>query len=161
MDKGSLAIFLAKYDKLLSIIQKIYADLRIKIKHLAHEPVNIESIESAGYWMHNLYCAYEDLFKVVARYFENNISSNATFHKNLLQTMSLHIENIRPALIGDNSFKYLDELRGFRHVFRHAYSYGLDDARVIFLVQRVLKHEKTLIDDLERFKKQIQINNDH
>ena len=156
MEKGQLVIFIAKYDKIFSIIQKIYSDLKIKRNHLAQEPINMESVESTGYWLHNLYCAYEDLFKLVAQYFENNISVDGAFHKNLLQTMSLQINGIRPALIGDNSVKYLDELRGFRHVFRHAYLYGLDDARVIFLIHRVLNHQEHLMNDLNVFKQKLE-----
>ena len=46
--------------------------------------------------------------------------------------MRTAIEGVRPALISMESYQYLDEIRGFRHVFRHAYSYGLDDERVLF-----------------------------
>lgn len=69
--------------------------------------------------------------------------------------MILHIPGIRPALLSEESFKALDELRAFRHVFRHAYSYGLDDERVIFLLRRVLKQKSVVLDDMEQFKAQI------
>lgn len=50
------------------------------------------------------------------------------------------------------TFQNLDELRGFRHVFRHAYSYGLDDERVCFLVNRVLRTKDVLLSDIARFR---------
>lgn len=34
------------------------------------------------------------------------------------------------------SLRILDELRGFKHVFRHAYSYGLDAERAIMLAKK-------------------------
>lgn len=69
--------------------------------------------------------------------------------------MALQIQGIRPALLSEDSFKALDELRAFRHVFRHAYSYGLDDERVIFLVKRVLKQQGVIFHDVEYFQAQI------
>ena len=67
--------------------------------------------------------------------------------------MCLDIPGIRPSVIREpETFKNLDELRGFRHVFRHAYSYGLDDERVFFLVNRVLRSKDTLLTDVARFR---------
>ena len=50
--------------------------------------------------------------------------------------MRLDIEGIRPRLLSEESFKILDELRGFRHVFRHAYSYELEHERVLKLADK-------------------------
>lgn len=57
-------------------------------------------LESLAYQLHNLYCAYEDLFKIVAGFFENTIDDR----KELLKRMTLSIEGIRPALISEESF---------------------------------------------------------
>ena len=48
--------------------------------------------------------------------------------------------------------RILNELRGFRHVFRHAYSYGLDDERVSALVRKVLGQKDPVIKDLQTFR---------
>ena len=110
-------------------------------------------MESIGYWLHNLYSAYEDLFKLVASFWENSIHNHSRYHRELLTRMRLDIPEVRPALIRqEKNFKNLDELRGFRHVFRHAYSYGLDDERVFFLVKRVLKAKDDILADIGRFR---------
>ena len=69
--------------------------------------------------------------------------------------MLAKIEGIRPALLSIESYKCLNELRGFRHVFRYAYSYGLDDERVFFLLRRILSRKESLIRDLEIFRRAI------
>ena len=155
MEKEGLIVFISRFEKTYDIIVDIYKNLDLKIKKLSTKAISVEIVESAGYWMHNLYCAYEDLFQLVATFFENNIHSDGLFHKKLLNTMALKVPGIRPSLISEVSFKYLDELRGFRHVFRHAYSYGLDDERVIFLLRRVIKQKKTILEDLNIFKDNI------
>ncbi len=40
--------------------------------------------------------------------------------------MKLDISGIRPALISEKCFYLLEELRAFRHFFRHAYSYEIN-----------------------------------
>jgi hypothetical protein len=69
--------------------------------------------------------------------------------------MRTAIEGVRPALISMKSYQYLDEIRGFRHVFRHAYSYGLDDERVLFLLRRVLKNKDLILSDFANYKQLI------
>ena len=48
-----------------------------------------------------------------------------------------------------------EEIIFFRHIFRHAYSYGLDDERVFFLVKRVLRTNQDLLEDIGRFRSEI------
>jgi len=49
--------------------------------------------------------------------------------------MKMPIEGVRPAFLSETSFKMLDSLRAFRHVFRHAYSYELDAKKVALVAE--------------------------
>ena len=155
MEKKGLALFLADFDHQVSQIDKIYEVLSARANSLSTDTVSPQNVESTGYWLHNLFSAYEDLFKIVAAFWENNISQSETFHKSLIKRMLLNIEGIRPALLSEASFHHLDELRGFRHVFRHAYSYGLDDERVIYLLNKVLKNKTLVLDEIKSFKEKV------
>jgi hypothetical protein len=150
-----ITVFLAEFDYQIEQIQKVYSILEEKKVVFDKEPVASEMVESTGYWLHNLYSAFEDLFKLTAGFWENNVNIDGDFHVNLLKRMLVHIEQVRPALISEQSYQFLNELRGFRHVFRHAYSFGMDDERVSFLLFRVLKRKELLIQDLKKFRKAI------
>jgi HepT-like protein len=150
-----ILVFLAEFDYQVEQIRGIYMTLQRKVPLLEKQPVAQESVESAGYWLHNLYSAYEDLFKLVAGFWENSLSSDGEFHVQLLKRMLLNIKDVRPALLSEAGYRILNELRGFRHVFRHAYSYGLDDERVGALLRKVLGQENTLIKDLQTFRKTV------
>ncbi len=147
-----IAVFLGEFDLQMEQITDIYSLLGKKLSVFDQQSINPEAVESAGYWLHNLYCAFEDIFKLVAGYWENNVHTNGGFHINLLKRMLIKIEGVRPPLLSKESYKSLNELRGFRHVFRHAYSYGLDDERVSFLLRRILSRKELLIQDLEIFR---------
>ena len=153
--KKEITIFLSEYDFQVDLIKATFQRLGKKLLVFEKESPSKEMIESAGYWMHNLYCAFEDLFKLVAAYWENNLSVNGEFHVNLLKRMIINIREIRPALLSIKSFEYLNELRGFRHVFRHAYSYGLDDERVTYLLRKMIEKKDIILADLNSFHKEI------
>jgi hypothetical protein len=150
-----ILVFLAEFDFQVEQIRGIYQKLKKKVPRSEKQPMAQESVESAGYWLHNLYNAYEDLFKLVAGFWENSLSLDGEFHAQLLKRMLLSIKDVRPALLSEAGYKILNELRGFRHVFRHAYSYGLDEERVNALLRRVLGKEDPVIKDLRTFRKTV------
>jgi len=100
-------------------------------------------VESA-YYVSQIYSGFESIFKNIARTFENNIEQD-TWHKSLLERISLDIEGIRPALLSEESFQCLNELRAFRHFFRHAY--GIDIHKEKF---KIVADKVAVIQDISK-----------
>jgi hypothetical protein len=69
--------------------------------------------------------------------------------------MAIKIDGIRPALLSEHSHKILDELRGFRHVFRHAYGYELDTDRVLKIAEKTPSLKESFATDLDTFKQSL------
>ena len=113
-----------------------------------------EGIDSMGYQLHNLYSAFEQLFETVAHFFENQVEGER-YHTDLLRRMKLEIEGIRPALISDEAFTLLDELRRFRHFFRHAYTAELNPDRLEELVATARRLRDLFQRDREAFLAQL------
>ena len=107
-------------------------------------------VDSLAYQLHNLYSAFEQLFEEVARFFENRIDE-ARYHADLIRRMRLEIRGIRPALLCESTASDLDELRRFRHLFRHAYATDLDPTKVAKLAARVPGIRSAFGQDFERF----------
>jgi len=135
MDKGKLTVLKADIDVQIREIETIYA----KLDERRQEENRLTGIESIAYQLHNLYCAFEDLFKIIANTFENNIQDKASYHMELLKRMAISIEGIRPSLVSQESYALLDNLRSFRHLFRHAYSYELDIRKVRIVLDDAMK----------------------
>ena len=114
------------------------------------------NLESLAYQLHNLYCAFEDLMKIVADFFENHIDDSAHYHSALLWRMKMAIEGVRPALFSETSYKLLDSLRAFRHVFRHAYSYEVDPKKLALVVEDALKLRGLYQGEIDHFLEQLQ-----
>jgi hypothetical protein len=130
MDEATFAILKAELEECRRNICFIYDRVDQRRRDF-HETA--EGLDSMAYQMHNLYSAYEGLFQTVAHFFENRIEGER-YHTHLLPRMKLEIEGIRPALISNDAFPLLDELRRFRHFFRHAYTAALSTERLTALV---------------------------
>ncbi len=109
-----------------------------------------QAVDSLGYQLHNLYGAFEQLFEEVARTFENRIEA-AGYHASPIRRMQLDIPRIRPALLSERTASDLDELRRFRHRFRHAYAVELDSEKVAALAGKTRQIRRDFARDLERF----------
>jgi hypothetical protein len=106
-------------------------------------------VESAFY-VNQVYTGFERIFQNVAACFENTIDEKS-WHKSLLDRMSLDLENIRPPVISGSNFRCLDELRAFRHFFRHAYDFDLEENKFSIVASKVHELKKTYQEDLGKF----------
>lgn len=104
----------------------------------------------AAFYVNQLYSGFERIFKNIANTFENSIDETS-WHKSLLDRMKIAIEDIRPAVISEDNFKYLDELRAFRHFFRHTYDLDLDKEKFSIVAVRALKLKESYNSDIDKF----------
>ncbi len=146
MNKEAIALLLGYLQSQRTTIQSILAQVR------SLDTASEERAVTLAYYMHNLYSAVEDLFEEIARTFENRIEDSSGYHRGLLQRMSIEVPTIRPRVLSLQSMALLDELRAFRHVFRHSYSYSLDPQRVAMLREKVLAGWQQVEEDISRFE---------
>jgi len=147
MSKERLAVLLGYLQNQRLEINNLFAI----IKNTSTE--NEEKTVYLGYMLHNLYCALEDLFKRVAETFENNVDDLSRYHRDLLRRMSFELPGVRPALLTAQTYRTLDELRRFRHLFRHAYAYQLDPRRVADLQSVIINAKEELDADLDNYNR--------
>jgi uncharacterized protein YutE (UPF0331/DUF86 family) len=151
MDEARWTLLKSALEAQLHEISQIFIKIEERQAHL-DDPVHLESL---GYQLHNLYSAFEDLFKIVADFFENRITERAGYHRELLWRMKIPIAGVRPALLSEESYKLLDSLRAFRHFFRHAYGAELDPKKIALVVEDALKLKKIYSQEVERFLDQV------
>ena len=141
--------------KIISELNKI-EDLKDELDGLK-ETLNLEkpsNFEKAaiGYSLHNFYNGCENIFKNISQFFENNFTTNR-YHRELLERMILEIEGIRPRVISDELFLILEDFLGFRHKFRHSYSFELDWDREKLVLNKFDKAFNLLNKEINKFIK--------
>ncbi len=124
---GDLELLKADIQDELTKLERLSADFA-KIEDLLQRPesdVSFYDRAAVGYYLHSFYNGCENVFRTIARFFENEIGQNS-WHTDLLKRMKLEIPEVRPAVIDEECFLLLDDFRGFRHKFRHSYTFELD-----------------------------------
>jgi hypothetical protein len=144
-----IAILKSEIESDRKMIQGIFSRFDNAYKEFSDSKEYAKLVESAFY-LSQLYSGFESIFKNVARTFENDIEQDY-WHKSLLERMKLEIEDLRQRLISDESYRCLDELRVFRHFFRHAYGMDLDKEKFEIVAKKALKLMGLYNNDLENF----------
>jgi len=129
----------------MSHIERIHQKLLDRMTKLQENDEII--LECMSYQIYNLFCATEDLIKIVASCFENNISISNQWHTLLLQRMSKDIPGIRPALLSYNTYTILNNLRGFRR----AYGATIEYAQLKINLDKALNLKANLDADIHHF----------
>jgi hypothetical protein len=114
------------------------------------EPEEQDRLIVVAYRLHGLYSAFENAFRNIARAFEGQLDP-ASWHPPLLQRMLLDLSPLRPAVLDEETYEKLDELRRFRHLFRTGYGLKLDPLRLRLVVQKALELKLLYRPQLGRF----------
>jgi hypothetical protein len=145
-------------DKILVLVYSIRRDqeaIATIFRELERHPLKSDTDDDTliviAYHLHNLYNAFENIFQNIAAVFENSVNEVGRWHAQLLERMLLDVMPLRPALIDDVAYDALDELRRFRHLFRHAYSAKLDSLRLQLVMRKALVLKALYVVQLEQF----------
>ena len=113
---------------------------------MEESPNQVELIAVAGV-LHSFYNGIEKILLIIANNIDNNIPSDLNWHKSLLEQMAKENKHRKAVLTRDMKNDLLKYL-GFRHFFRHSYSFHLKWERMEELV-------KSIHNVWEKFKAEI------
>jgi len=92
---------------------------------------------AVGSVLHDFYSAIEKTFRVIARDLDGRVPSGSEWHSELLTQMAIAIPGTRPAVISAELAGSLNELLGFRHVFRNVYGFHLAAEKIDLLLEKL------------------------
>jgi len=143
-----LSILVGYMEQQLKIIKELSEKIFSSSKELSSE----KDTYYVALLLHNLYNAFEDLFREVARTFENHEEDPSRYHRELLKKMAIEVPSIRPPLLSSRSLDVLDRLRRFRHFVRHAYNYEIDAEELLHIVKTLEGSFSSILKDIRDFQ---------
>jgi uncharacterized protein YutE (UPF0331/DUF86 family) len=152
MEQERIAGLTAELTAQMRLIERIYQRLDNRLSLGLETPAQLDSV---AYQIHNLYCAVEDLLKLVASAFENSIGSSSEWHRTILLRLSQPVQGIRPALLSEETFDVLNRLRGFRHFVRHAYGAEVEITQLRTNLDLSFQLKPLLTKDIQLFLAQM------
>jgi hypothetical protein len=151
-DTAQLASLAAVITEDLAAIERLDVELSPLIPALAASAPAFRDAAAVAYLLHNVYGALENAFEQISRTYENHVTNPAQWHRELLAKMFLEIPTVRPAVLPPALRGFLNDLRGFRHLFRHSYDFQLDAEKLSRLVRDWTKARPELLAALARFR---------
>ncbi len=125
MDALGLTVLLTELEADCAVV----ADAAGKAKARLIEK-NPGHLEACAYELARLYNVIEKMFERICEEFENHFEKRGDYHEKLIQRLTLNLEGIRPGFIPNSRIQEVRELKGFRHVTRHAYDLVLKEDRL-------------------------------
>lgn len=135
----------------LDALRRMDQELAALVPALAGERASFRDTAAAGYLLHNIYNALENSIEQISRTFENHVVDVSRWHRELLGKMFLEIPGVRPPVLPERLRPLLQDLCGFRQVFRHSYDFHLDSSRVFRLASDWDMGKEELFAALSRF----------
>ena len=98
----------------------------------------------------NFYTCLETLFLRISQYFENSLQKEK-WRADLLNKMTLQIEQIREPVIFEKTFQLLVEIMRFRHFKRYYFEIEYDWDKLDYICKKYLEADQRVRGDLEQF----------
>lgn len=127
----------------LSLIDKEIALLELLLKKSRNADMDSIDCRAAAACLHSTYNGYEKIMIMIAKDEGIAIKTDHTWHKNLLDSIGSRC--FSQSLVED-----LAKLLGFRHFFRHAYSFSLQWGNMEPLIQILIRDVHPKIKDYFR-----------
>lgn len=125
MDAVGLNILLAEIEKDGAVIRDASQKARRRLGE-----TNDGRLEACAYELARLYNTFEKILERICTGFENHFEKKGDYHERLIQRLTLNLPGIRPAFIPAESVALVRELKGFRHLVRHAYDIEFREDRI-------------------------------
>jgi hypothetical protein len=124
-----------------------YADLLERVQAKSPDLVEITAVAAV---LHSFYNGLEKIFLSIAKGIDRNVPTGAQWHRDLLTKMTEATSNRGPVLTVDTARRLANYL-GFRHFYRHSYSFFLEWDELEGLVTPSAKVWGQVKDDLQLF----------
>ncbi len=126
---------------------------RVSVSWAQAERTSSESayLDSVALNLHGFYSGLERLFELIARHIDAVKPTGETWHRDLLQRMSQDVKEVRPAVLGLENARALDEFRRFRHLVRNVYTMNLSPKRLEPLVSALPALWASIRDEMSAF----------
>ena len=98
-----------------------------------------------------VYSGLEGILKGIAEDIDGHVPQGSAWHAKLLETLSLDVPGVRPAVLTLETHGLLDELRRFRHAVRSNYGIDLRDPDIDANLERVRRAVPLFRRDFDAF----------
>lgn len=132
-------------------LAKIVDEARQALADFSETEPPLLELRGIGAILHDFYTAIEHIFETIAPELNGGLPAGESWHRELLNNMTLDLPGLRPPVLGAETAHALDDFLRFRHLFRNVYGFELEWSRVRALLEQLSTAWGKLEADVDRF----------
>jgi hypothetical protein len=141
----------ASLDEEIGLLARTVEEAARARKRFSRRAPSALELRGLGAILHDFYTGAERSFLKIAPELNGGVPAGVSWHRELLQNMTLALPGVRPAVIRKETAHALQEFLRFRHLFRNLYGFELEWQRVRALLAQLPGAWRRLRTDLDRF----------
>ncbi|MEW6417380.1 MAG: hypothetical protein AB1480_04580 [Nitrospirota bacterium] len=148
-------VLIADINRDIESIKREVEALKPKLERLItdSDPVNYDSHKRAiGSCLSSIYTGIERIFERIIKIIDGFMPETKQYHQAILDRAATAIPGKRPAIICEQAYELLQEMKGFRHLYTHIYHYNLLPQRLRELAEKGPLVYDAFLKDIEVFK---------
>lgn len=135
----------------LAEFAKVQQIIREANERIGDPPPDTFEMYALGGILHDLYHGMKGICLRAVKQIDQQEPIGSSWHRDLIDSVSHPVPNLRPAIISQETAELLEQYRGFRHRFRHNYGYELSWLKLAPLWRDAHAMIEKFIRDVEQF----------
>lgn len=151
MKQRDLALLKVEIESDLADLEHIVAEIEATQNDIGSSVPTHRDKAALGSFLHSFYNGIENILKRLAEEIDHSVPVGEEWHRALLRRMERPVEDIRPPVLRTQTIDALEPYLGFRHFFRHSYTFEIDWQKLKPLVEHIAAALGAFRTDLENF----------
>ena len=151
MNPLNLSLLKTEIDSDLADLDRIVSEIKNLRQDIGSAEPSFRDRAAFGALLHSFYNGIENILKRISEEVDRGAPVGDSWHKALLKRMEIEVKGIRPAVLQQETVRCIKPYLGFRHFFRHSYTFEIDWAKLKPLVVNVDVAYQRFCSDVKSF----------
>jgi hypothetical protein len=151
MRRSDISLLKVEIDSDFYDLERIVSEIKETVKVPNSSIPTYRDKAALGALIHSFYNGIENVLKRVAEEVDHSVPVGEDWHRLLLRRMKGKVKGHRPPILRNQTVEILEPYLGFRHFFRHSYTFEIDWQKLKPLAKNIEIALKEFRTDLENF----------
>jgi len=151
MRQSDISLLKVEIESNFSDLERIVSEIKEAIKEIDSSIPTYRDKAALGALLHSFYNGIENVLKRLAEEVDHSVPMGEGWHRSLLRRMEGEVKGRRPSILRKQTVGILEPYLGFRHFFRHSYTFEIDWQKLKPLVENIEMALREFRTDLENF----------
>ena len=137
MRQSDLSLLKVEIESDFSDLERVVTEIKEAVREIGSSIPTYRDKAALGALLHSFYNGIENALKRIAEEVDHSVPGGEGWHRSLLRRMESEVKGCRQSILKKETVEILEPYLGFRHFFRHSYTFEIDWQKLKPLVENV------------------------